>query len=64
MAIDIKCSTTYAETAHHLWIELEQRFAQQNAPRIFAIKHIITTLLQNQDPVSVYFSKLKFLMSS
>ncbi|XP_022894048.1 uncharacterized protein LOC111408533 [Olea europaea var. sylvestris] len=62
MAIDIKCNTTYAETAHQLWVELEQRFAQQNAPRIFEIKQAITTLLQNQDPVSTYFSKLKTLL--
>ncbi|XP_057962285.1 uncharacterized protein LOC131153852 [Malania oleifera] len=35
MTVDIKSSTTYAETAHQLWLELEQRFAQQNAPRNF-----------------------------
>ncbi|XP_022868110.1 uncharacterized protein LOC111387759 [Olea europaea var. sylvestris] len=62
MAVDIKCSTTYAETAHQLWIELEQRFAQQNAPRIFEIKQAISMLLQNQDPISVYFSKFKTLL--
>ncbi|KAF3433389.1 hypothetical protein FNV43_RR24491 [Rhamnella rubrinervis] len=38
MAVDIKCSTVYAETAHQLWLELEQRFAQHNAPRIYEIK--------------------------
>ncbi|XP_057954139.1 uncharacterized protein LOC131148460 [Malania oleifera] len=38
MAVDINSSTTYAETAHQLWLELEQCFAQQNAPRIFEVK--------------------------
>ncbi|XP_041001733.1 uncharacterized protein LOC121247453 [Juglans microcarpa x Juglans regia] len=62
MAIDIKVSTVYVETAHQLWLELEQCFAQQNATRIFEIKHAITMLMQNQDVVSVYFSKLKTLL--
>ncbi|XP_042988681.1 uncharacterized protein LOC122316212 [Carya illinoinensis] len=62
MALDIKCSTTYAKTVHELWLELEQRFAQQNAPRIFEIKQAVTMLMQNQDVVSVYFSKLKTLI--
>ncbi|XP_042950133.1 uncharacterized protein LOC122282248 [Carya illinoinensis] len=35
MALDIKCSIVYAETTHELWLEFEQHFAQQNAPRIF-----------------------------
>ncbi|XP_022856322.1 uncharacterized protein LOC111377458 [Olea europaea var. sylvestris] len=62
MAVDIKCSTMYAETAHQLWKELEQRLAQQNAPRIFELKQSIANLMQNQDSVSMYFSKLKTLL--
>ncbi|XP_022852686.1 uncharacterized protein LOC111374264 [Olea europaea var. sylvestris] len=62
METDIKSSTIYAETAHLLWLDLEQRFSQQNAPRIFKVKKDITTLIQNQDSVSVYFSKLKILL--
>ncbi|XP_057962098.1 uncharacterized protein LOC131153664 [Malania oleifera] len=44
MVVDIKSSTKCAETAHQLWLELEQRFAQQNAPRIFKVKQGITDL--------------------
>lgn len=62
MAADIRSSTMYAETAHQLWLELEQSFAQQNAPRIFEVKQSITNLKQNQDSVSVYFSRLKTLL--
>ncbi|XP_042951333.1 uncharacterized protein LOC122286124 [Carya illinoinensis] len=62
MAINIKSSTVYAKTAHQLGIELEQCFSQQNAPRIFEVKHGVTMLMQNQDTVSVYFSKLKTLL--
>ncbi|XP_022883392.1 uncharacterized protein LOC111400198 [Olea europaea var. sylvestris] len=62
MVIDIKSSTIYAETAHLFWLDLEQRFSQQNAPCIFEVKKDITTLIQNQDSMSVYFSKLKILL--
>lgn len=62
MAIDTKYSTAYAETTHQLRIELEQGFAQQKVPRIFEIKQAITMLLQNQDLVKIYFSKLKALL--
>ncbi|XP_057982393.1 uncharacterized protein LOC131167614 [Malania oleifera] len=62
MTVDIKSSITYAETAHQLWLELEQRFAQQNAPRIFEVKQGITNLKQDQDSVSIYFSKFKTLL--
>ncbi|XP_057953976.1 uncharacterized protein LOC131148272 [Malania oleifera] len=62
MTVDIKSRTTYVETAHQLWLELEQRFAQKNASRIFEVKQGITNLKQNQDLVSVYFSKLKTLL--
>lgn len=43
-------------------MELEQHFAQQNAPRIYEVKQGITALVQNQDNVNVYFSKLKTLL--
>ncbi|XP_042972841.1 uncharacterized protein LOC122304648 [Carya illinoinensis] len=62
MSVDIKSSTLYAETAHQLWKELEQRLAQQNAPRIYEVKQGIATIMQNQDTVSMYYSKLKTLL--
>ncbi|XP_022863085.1 uncharacterized protein LOC111383236 [Olea europaea var. sylvestris] len=61
-SIDIKSSTLYVETAHQLWLELEQRLAQQNAPKIYEIKQSIVDLQQNWDSVSMYFSKLKTLL--
>lgn len=38
MSMDIKSSTVYTETTHQLWLELEQHFAVQNAPRIYEVK--------------------------
>ncbi|XP_057969608.1 uncharacterized protein LOC131158772 [Malania oleifera] len=52
MAVDIKSNTTYAETTYQFWLELEQRFAQKNAPRIFEV------VVQNQQRDCV----MKFLM--
>ncbi|XP_039123458.1 uncharacterized protein LOC120260080 [Dioscorea cayenensis subsp. rotundata] len=61
LSIDIKSSTLYADTVRELWIELEHRHAQQNAPRIYELKQGIVNLLQGNDTMSVYFSKLKAL---
>ncbi|XP_042939518.1 uncharacterized protein LOC122274557 [Carya illinoinensis] len=52
MFVDIKSSTLYAKAAHQLWKELEQRLAQQNAPKIYEVKQGVATIMQNQDTVS------------
>ncbi|XP_057962087.1 uncharacterized protein LOC131153652 [Malania oleifera] len=62
MSVDIKCSTLYAETTHQLWVELEHHLAQQNTLRIYEIKQGIAALMEQQDSVSCYFSKLKTLL--
>ncbi|XP_022849877.1 uncharacterized protein LOC111371965 [Olea europaea var. sylvestris] len=62
MSIEVKSCTLYAKTARELWLELEHRLAQQNAPRIYEVKQAISNLMQNQDAVSVYFSKYKTLL--
>lgn len=61
LSVDIKTSTLYAETAQNLWNELEHRHAQQNAPRIYEVKQNIVNLLQGNDSVGTYYSKLKAL---
>lgn len=62
MAVDIKASTLYAETAYQLLLELEQLLALQNDPRIYKVKQSIAGLLQGHDAMSTYFSKLKILL--
>ncbi|KAF5481276.1 hypothetical protein F2P56_001943 [Juglans regia] len=62
MSLEIKNSVAYVETAHALWLELEQRFAQNNRPRIYELKQSIHSLTQGDDSVSLYFSKLKSLL--
>ncbi|XP_041017107.1 uncharacterized protein LOC121259546 [Juglans microcarpa x Juglans regia] len=62
MSLEIKNSVVYVDTAHDLWLELEQRFAQNNGPRIYELKQSINSLVQGDDSVSLYFSKLKGLL--
>ncbi|KAF8405018.1 hypothetical protein HHK36_009914 [Tetracentron sinense] len=56
---DIAHSVIYAETAQAVWNDLEERFSQSNAPRIYQIKRSISTLLQEQSSLAAYFTKLK-----
>lgn len=62
MSMEVKSCTLYVESARELWLDLEHRLAQQNAPRVYEVKQAISSLMQNQDDVSVYFSKYKTLL--
>ncbi|XP_018856817.2 uncharacterized protein LOC109019046 [Juglans regia] len=62
MSLEIKNSVVYVETALALWLELEQRFAQNNGPWLYELKQSIDALSQGDDSVSLYFSKLKSLL--
>lgn len=62
ISLEIKASAFYVDMAHQLWLDLDQRHAQQNAPRTFEIKPSIINLLQSQDPVRVYWTKLNNLV--
>ncbi|XP_022887243.1 uncharacterized protein LOC111403096 [Olea europaea var. sylvestris] len=37
MSVEVKSSTLYADTARELWLEIEHRLGQQNAPRIYEL---------------------------
>ncbi|XP_073128240.1 uncharacterized protein [Henckelia pumila] len=56
---DISTSILFAESAADIWIDLQDRFQQSNGPRIFQLRRDLVSLRQGQDPVSVYFTKLK-----
>ncbi|XP_009795561.1 uncharacterized protein LOC107794200 [Nicotiana tabacum] len=51
----------YAETAREVWIDLEERFAQGRAPRIYQIRRDISLLIQDGQTVLTYYTKLKAL---
>ncbi|KAF5476075.1 hypothetical protein F2P56_007818 [Juglans regia] len=61
MSLELKNNVVYVETAHAIWLELEQRFAQNNGRRIYELKQSIHSLTRGDDSVSLYFSKLKSL---
>ncbi|XP_022894034.1 uncharacterized protein LOC111408518 [Olea europaea var. sylvestris] len=51
---DILASVIYASTAHEIWND-----QQSNRPRIFQLKKDLMNLTQDQNNVSIYFTKLK-----
>nr|KAJ0207094.1 hypothetical protein LSAT_V11C500246220 [Lactuca sativa] len=53
--------TMFSESAFDIWNDFKDRFQQSNGPCVFQIRRQITNLAQNQDPVGVYFTKLKSL---
>ncbi|XP_073045348.1 uncharacterized protein [Primulina eburnea] len=58
---DISASILFAESAAEIWNDLKERFQQSNGPRIFQLRRELLNLRQDQDSVSVYFTKLKAL---
>ncbi|KAJ9551410.1 hypothetical protein OSB04_015455 [Centaurea solstitialis] len=58
---DIRTSIMYTEEASAIWADLDERFSQSNAPKIYQLKQSIATLKQDDLSVSVYFTRLKAL---
>ena len=58
---EIFASVIYTDSAHKMWIDIRDRFQQRNGPRIFQLCREIMTLVQGQDSVSMYFTKLKII---
>lgn len=57
----VKLSIALVDSASEIWLELRDRFTQQNGRRIFQLKQTLATLQQDQASVSIYFGKLKTL---
>ena len=49
----------YAKFAKELWDELAERFGEANGPLIYQLHRDLTLFVQDNDSVSVYFSKMK-----
>ena len=56
---EISASIIYAHSAREIWIDLRDRFQQSNGPRNFQLRRELMNLSQDQQSVSVYFTKLK-----
>lgn len=44
-----------------MWLELQDRYTQQNGPQIFQLKKALAGLMQENDLVTIYYGKLKVL---
>ncbi|XP_057473002.1 uncharacterized protein LOC130761511 [Actinidia eriantha] len=56
---EISASIIFSASAYEIWIDLKDRFQQSNGPRIFQLRRELMNHVQDQSPVSVYFTKLK-----
>ncbi|XP_075499485.1 uncharacterized protein LOC142537893 [Primulina tabacum] len=58
---EISASILFADSAAGIWQDLKERFQQSNGPRVFQLRRELVSLRQEQDSVSLYFTKLKAL---
>ncbi|KAB5534429.1 hypothetical protein DKX38_017515 [Salix brachista] len=58
---DIASSVLYSDTATAVWSDLKDRFSQNNDSRIYQIRQEIVECRQGQQPISIYYTKLKAL---
>ena len=52
----IHASVLYKPTAYIIWKELQEKFSQSNGPQIFQLEKDISSLTQNQNPMSEYYT--------
>ncbi|XP_073059697.1 uncharacterized protein [Primulina eburnea] len=58
---EISASVLFSESAANIWDDLQERYQQSNGPRIFQLRRDLINLRQEQQSVSVYFTKLEAL---
>ncbi|KAF7148340.1 hypothetical protein RHSIM_Rhsim03G0137800 [Rhododendron simsii] len=58
---ELASGAIYAESARELWVDLRDRFSQINGPSIFQIQRDISSISQERDSISSYFTRLKTL---
>ncbi|KAL5577040.1 hypothetical protein UlMin_018739 [Ulmus minor] len=56
---EISASIIFSDSALDIWLDLKDRFQQSNGPRIFQLRRELMNHVQDQNYVSVYFTKLK-----
>ncbi|XP_042958162.1 uncharacterized protein LOC122293738 [Carya illinoinensis] len=56
---DLRPTITHAETVAEVRSDPRERFSIQNAPRIFQLTKVVSSLTQDNDSVSIYYNKLK-----
>ena len=51
----------FIESTQAIWIDLQDRFQKRNGLRIFQLKRDLSTVKQEQESITMYFSKIKSL---
>ncbi|XP_021895136.1 uncharacterized protein LOC110812623 [Carica papaya] len=59
VAKDIADSLFYLENAQAIWSDLQRRFQQSNAPKIFQLKKSMNTFTQGSLTVNAYYTIMK-----
>jgi len=49
----------YAQSTEKLWDELTKRYGKANGPSIYQLHRDMILLMQNDDPLTTYFNKMK-----
>ncbi|XP_024965742.1 uncharacterized protein LOC112505939 [Cynara cardunculus var. scolymus] len=55
----IRSSIKYTITARDIWLDLEERFVKENAPRAYKLQRTVTTIPQENMTVSACYTKLR-----
>jgi len=58
---EIAASIIYIDSAAEMWTDLQDRFSHLNGPRVFQLQQKLSSLSQENDSVSTYFTTLKAL---
>lgn len=61
ITLSLRSSVAFVDDAFEIWTELQDRFVQQNGPRIYELKKALSNLTQGEDTVSTYYGRLKTL---
>lgn len=56
---ELTASVIYSTTAVEIWTDLEERFQQQNGPRVFQLRRQLLGLTHGTQSVSQYYTKVK-----
>jgi hypothetical protein len=58
---EIAASIIYIDSAAEMWKDLQDRFSHLNGPRVFQLQQKLSSLSQENDSVSTYYTTLKGL---
>ncbi|KAI3736523.1 hypothetical protein L2E82_26344 [Cichorium intybus] len=59
MEKNIRSSVKYANTSAEMWVDLEERFGKESAPRAYELKRTLTVTQQDGASVSAYYTKMR-----